>query len=370
MLRCGYAPTRFALSMCWTVWVSACLVLLACPTAYAQFSSDFETLNADADGEDLNGQLGFYNPNPAASVTCLAYTYAGNTLGLPANPSGGDKFVAGTGPAGATFARSQRDMVYGDGTGIWTISFDVAVTFTGTLPTTQNVGSLSSQLFPGEATFIALARWVDPVTAVEWNADYVWFDAAGTQILESVADPAFQNLAINAWYHWTTTFSLDNYQILEVSITDPAGVLTTNNPVDRYLSGAGGAPPPSGFRFFAGSSSVAGNTMAFDNYACQQPGGMPTEFIRGDFNNDGGVNFLVDALFGLNAGFVPGSPQPPCLAAADANGDRNVNFLVDSLFMLNAGFVPGSPLPPAPHPNCGPDQNGIDTLGCDTPSCP
>ena len=98
--------------------------------------------------------------------------------------------------------------------------------------------------------------------------------------------------------------------------------------------------------------------------------GQVDEILRGDFNNDGGVNFLVDALFGLNAGFVPGSPQPPCLAAADANGDRSVNFLVDCLFMLNAGFVPGSPLPPAPYPDCGPDQNGLDTLGCDNLSCP
>ena len=53
---------------------------------------------------------------------------------------------------------------------------------------------------------------------------------------------------------------------------------------------------------------------------------------------------------------------------ADRNGDRSVNFLVDSLYMLNAGFVPGSPLPPAPYPDCGDDQNGIDELGCDEPS--
>ena len=96
--------------------------------------------------------------------------------------------------------------------------------------------------------------------------------------------------------------------------------------------------------------------------------GGGAEFIRGDFNNDGGVNFLVDALFGLNAGFVPGSPQPQCFVAADANGDRSVNFLVDALFMLNAGFVPASPLPPLPYPDCGEDQNGIDVLGCDNPN--
>ena len=96
--------------------------------------------------------------------------------------------------------------------------------------------------------------------------------------------------------------------------------------------------------------------------------GQPTLVLRGDFNNDGGVNFLVDALFGLNAGFVVGSPQPACLTQADANGDRSVNFLVDALYMLNAGFVVGSPLPSPPYPDCGEDDNGIDALGCETPS--
>ncbi len=115
------------------------------------------------------------------------------------------------------------------------------------------------------------------------------------------------------------------------------------------------------------SSANGGSGLVLTGF---EPSGAKDEILRGDFNNDGGVNFLVDALFGLNAGFVAGSPQPPCLAAADADGNRSVNFLVDCIYMLNAGFVPGSPLPPAPHPGCGPDQNGIDALSCDTPSCP
>ena len=105
----------------------------------------------------------------------------------------------------------------------------------------------------------------------------------------------------------------------------------------------------------------------YDDVVVEVPIVVPMdEYLRGDFNGDGNVNFLVDALFGLNAGFVPGSPQPPCATAADANGDRSLNFLVDSLYMLNAGFVPGSPLPPLPYPGCGLDQNGLDELGCDT----
>ena len=73
---------------------------------------------------------------------------------------------------------------------------------------------------------------------------------------------------------------------------------------------------------------------------------------------------------GVMAGFVMGAPQPECLVAADANGDRAVNLLVDMIFLLNAGFVPGSPLPSAPYPDCGEDANGVDTIGCDIPVCP
>ena len=122
----------------------------------------------------------------------------------------------------------------------------------------------------------------------------------------------------------------------------------------------------------SGSGGVSGqffNSEIVIEYSLTPPT-PETDFIRGDFNNDGVVSFLVDALFGLNAGFVAGSPQPSCQAAADANGDNEVSFLIDSLFMLNAGFVAGSPIPPAPYPDCGPDQVTVDALGCATPSCP
>ena len=55
-------------------------------------------------------------------------------------------------------------------------------------------------------------------------------------------------------------------------------------------------------------------------------------------------------------------------SAVDANGDGTINFLVDSLFMLNAGFVPGSPLPPPPYPDCG--GNALLELGCLVQTCP
>ncbi len=231
-------------------------------------SDDNEAYDASPDGVDLNGQGGFYNPDPPNSVSGKVYTYKDNVLGIPDNPSGGgNNFVGSTGPAGGKFSRSQKDQKYGEGTGKWVVAFDIAGVYLGDLPSAQNLGSLSTQTFPGDATFIALARWSDPNTAENWNADVVWFNAGGTQLIEVIPDAGFQNLKTKHWYRWTWEFDLDSYKITKVSIEDlSTGVTATYEPPDRYLfGGEGGAPPPDGFRYFAGASGVAGNTLAFDN---------------------------------------------------------------------------------------------------------
>ncbi len=246
--------------------------------AQAQFTTGFEpnTYAGSPAGTVLTGQDGFYIP-VAGSQDGLVMTYAGNALGLPLNPTGGTQFAASIGADPAQglpqpFSRAQRDITYGSGTGVWTASFDIAAA-TALLgagaPFSQNIGSFSTQVFPGQQSFIGLARWANTATGGAWNADYVWFNAAGTQLTESVPDPAFQNLAMDHWYRWGTTFDLGTNQILSVSITD----LTTNttvvhNPVDRYLfGGAAGAPTPTGFRLFGGTNSGNGNrnALAWDN---------------------------------------------------------------------------------------------------------
>ena len=97
----------------------------------------------------------------------------------------------------------------------------------------------------------------------------------------------------------------------------------------------------------------------------------PPEFpyLRGDTNGDGTFNPLVDAVFLLGWGFVPGSLEPPCHDAADANDDGALDPLVDTLYILGAGFVPGSPPVPPPHPECSFDPTD-DTLTCATSFCP
>ena len=242
-----------------------------CALAAGVSGQSFEApvYSGSAAGIDLNGQGTFFNP-VAGSASGQVYTYAGNAVGLPVNPTGGLQFIGSTGPGGGVFSRSQTPASYGAGIGTWTVAFDIAATFNGQLPSAQNIGSFSTQGFPADRTFIALARWVDPTLATEWNADYVWYNAAGTLLTEQVADPGFQNLAINHWYRWSTTFDLDTNQILEVSLTDISGGggTVTHSPVGRYLvggAGGGGLLPPSGYRFFGGASGVAGNTLGFDN---------------------------------------------------------------------------------------------------------
>ena len=119
--------------------------------------------------------------------------------------------------------------------------------------------------------------------------------------------------------------------------------------------------------FTGGLGTPPATDFWYDNVEIEVPPSKG-QFIRADMSADGIFNALVDALFGLNAGFVPGSPQPPCQEAADADNNGVVNFLADSLYILNVGFVPGTPPPDLPFPGCGANAPG-DTvdLGCETP---
>ncbi|UCD74915.1 MAG: hypothetical protein JSV91_14150 [Phycisphaerales bacterium] len=243
--------------------------LLAAPAAHAGYISDFEGLNASPAGVILTGQDMYYIPPDTDSVDFLAFTYAGNVLGFPQNPNGGSQFVGGTGPGNAVYARAQRDVQYGDGTGVWTIAYDFAATYLGSLPSAQNIGSVSTQGYPDESTFIHLFTWVDPNDPVSFNAFYMGFDAAGNAHAQPgySPGPAWENLPINHWYRSWTAFDLDTNMILEVGIIDlTTGIQSTYAPADWYLAGgqAGGLGPPTGFRFFAGGG-VEGNTMGFDN---------------------------------------------------------------------------------------------------------
>jgi hypothetical protein len=230
-------------------------------------------------------------------VSALATTYMDNIWGIADNPTGDAQFIAALGPGGGIFARSQRDIPYGDGTGAWTVCVDTLAIYLGALPASQNIGSLSTQPYtPGtNAAFISLSTWTDLNAADTWDADFVWFTDAGVAVTEKVPDVGFQNLVANHWYRRCATFDLDTNRITSVAVTDlTANTTVTYEPQDRYLDGgaAGGLPPPNGFRFFGGGGNPD-NLLAFDN--------MDVEAAKvvciADCNDDGALNILDFVCF-------------------------------------------------------------------------
>jgi hypothetical protein len=242
------------------------LALLVPCAAYADYMTDFEGLNGSPAGVPLTGQDGFYIPGGTDSVDYNVHTYAGNSLGFPANPEGGDQFVAGTGPASPTFARAQRDFAWAD-RDVWTVTYDFAGNFQGSGAAAQNLGSLSTQPSATSNGYIHLMTWVDINNPTNFNAFFLAFDAGGVQFAQPGASPGpeWENLEVNHWYRSQTVLDFATNQILEVSILDlETQQGATFNPTDWFLGGR--ADDPDSFRFFAGGG-VAGNTLAFDNFS-------------------------------------------------------------------------------------------------------
>ncbi len=140
--------------------------------------------------------------------------------------------------------------------------------------------------------------------------------------------------------------------------------LTVALDLEEVLGGASGWI---GFTGSGGSAYQVENVLNWSFVEAPTSGGDP-DFSRGDLDGDGAVVGLIDGLFLLNFGFNGGA-TPPCMAAADVNADRTIGALIDGLALLNYAFNGGAP-PPAPGPTCGPDPNGINTLGCVTSPCP
>jgi hypothetical protein len=288
-------------------------------TALGQYASDFESLSLGL----LTGQDGYYLPN-ATSADYTVESYAGqcyadcdgnstldvfdflcfqdafvmmdpyadcdgNTVldvfdflcfqdafvtgcagAIPSNPTGGDQFVVGVGPAGGIFARAQRDIMWGSG--VWDISFDFLAGTTATVAQ-NNLGSFSIQPFPGSASFIQLFEYMTGSTT-EFRASLIGFTAAGVQfgLPYPVPGPEWENLSLNKWYRLNIVVDFDSNTVIESTITDiESGSSTTAAVTDVYLEGgsAGGTAVPTGFRFFGGTS-VAGNYTAWDNVSISQ----------------------------------------------------------------------------------------------------
>ncbi len=88
-------------------------------------------------------------------------------------------------------------------------------------------------------------------------------------------------------------------------------------------------------------------------------------FLRGDCNDDGGVD-IADALCMLIWMFQ-GNTSPNCVASTNVNGDDGVD-ISDPLALLNHLFG-SAPPPVAPYPACGRGEPTLDRrLGCAAPT--
>jgi hypothetical protein len=264
--------------------------------ALEHFATGFEPplFTGAAGGVALNGQQSFYLP-AAGGGTHNVFTYAGNTLGIASNPTGGSHFAAGRNPGGVN-ARSQRDVAIG--AGLWTVATDLAVR-PGSLPTVQFAASLTVRDNPGDGFILALlAAWTNVATATSWEVQMQWSNAAGDFLSETLPG-GFQNLAVNHWYRLRATFDFSTNRVLSVALTDlMTGVTVVAQLTDRYLfGGAAAAHQPFAFRLFTGGDAGVGNIAAFDNVSI----GSGTSFV--DVDGNGRFEPLTDGLLMLRYAF-------------------------------------------------------------------
>jgi hypothetical protein len=265
--------------------------------ALEHFATGFEPpiFTGAASGVALNGQQSFYLP-AVGGGTHNVFTYAGNTLGIALNPTGGSHFAAGRNPGGIN-ARSQRDVAIG--AGLWNVATDLAVR-PGSLPTAQFAASFTVRDNPGDGFLLALlAAWTNVATATSWEVHMQWSNAAGVFLSETL--PAgFQNLQVNHWYRLRARFDFATNRVLSVALTDLTnGATVVAEFTDRYLfGGAAAAHQPFAFRLFTGGDAGVGNIAAFDNVSIGSGG----SFV--DVDGNGRFEPLADGLLMLRYAFA------------------------------------------------------------------
>lgn len=308
---------------------------LTAAVANAQYSQAFETLTASPGGTVITGQAGFYVP-VAGSVDGKVYTYAGNTVGVPANPLGGSQFAATL--SGVNCARAQNNSAWGTGT--WTMTYDVCPGWDddngNTLPTANNLGSVSLTTWPTTGgTFIQLYTWTnaDPLTGdvtdvTKFGFSMVAYDILGTAQITSIPiSPTLNNLDANKWYRvtWTINFAANRVEKIEVQPLSDCTVGKRSHTFatadSSYL--APGAGPPAGFRIFSGGGvcdgTRAGNLLAVDNVR-YGPASSPCCV---DFNGDTEVDFSdIEGFIAALAQQICGN----CAPGADFNDDTEFDF--------------------------------------------
>lgn len=253
-----------------------CFTLVS--AAHAEFVTGFEAsqgYSGSASGVLLTGQQGWYNP-VAGSSDGMVYTYAGNPYGVPQNPYGGEQFFNGLSAGGTAYARGQHNYDWAAETTV-TIAYDFCVKFTGTPPSTDNVGSWSMQpsstTVPGQQIYMqSLYTWADTTHANIFNAGYLTNENPAAPPV--FPGPEWQALPVNNWYRQTVSVDMTTFLITQCTIQNlsTGGPVTVANPTGWHFINysVAGATLPTAFRCFTGGTT-AGNLMAWDNMSIPEP---------------------------------------------------------------------------------------------------
>lgn len=245
------------------------------PTVYTGSAAGTLLTNGFGGG----GQDGWYQPvastPTAGSIDFNVHSYAGNTLGFPANPNGGTQFAGVTGGAAPlNIGRGQHANNF-TAWGVGTIEWDVIGGYRGpaTSAAVNNLGSFSLQNSATANFFQQIMQWPVPipVNPTQYNINYSIFPAAGGgATVFASPGPAWTNIPVDHWIHQSTTWDFASNKILSVSIQD----LTAGGPVTTvdvsamgfHLSGGLnnilGRPTPTDIRIFTGQTN---NVTGWDN---------------------------------------------------------------------------------------------------------
>ena len=259
-----------------TILATVCGLALA-GAASAQYATNFEapTYTGSAGGTawtngfGLGGQDGWYNP-VSGSTDGSVFTYSGNAWGFVTNPTGGSQFGAVRNAGATGFGRAQHAVNFANTT--YTASYDICMDrFGGVLPAVNNLGSFSLQNSATARFWQTLYTWDNTATGNAFDANYVYFNAAGAQQPNALPAAAWDALNLNTWYRQSTTWDFVTNRILSVSIDnlhDAAGPTVVDvSGLGWYL--AGGANPtqalPTDIRVFAGGGANNVHIVGIDN---------------------------------------------------------------------------------------------------------
>jgi hypothetical protein len=298
---------------CGKILAAAFVTALLFTPGFAQYTTDFESVAGSPGGTDLTGQDAYYIPAASPlSAHYFVYTYAGNTLGVPAHPAGGgSQFVAATvaGPPTNQLARAQRNVTWGP-LGVWTVGFDVCPFWNAALPALDNIGSFSSQDAAGMNTahrsFNCLMFWTDTTTATSWSINILAFASNGTTA-STFAPLSLTSLPVSVWHRVELDLDFTTNRILEVRVRNlSTGATIREYPADLFLRGglAPALPLPAAFRLFTGGGGATvtvGNVCAADNISIRARGRLDVSYAMDPVS--------TTATFGVTDGPASGFAQ-------------------------------------------------------------